>query len=334
MIARSIETPPALPKLCVVVPCYNEEESIPVLVEKLVPVLDEETHGAWCILFVDDGSRDATARIIWELHAKDPRYQGVRLSRNFGHQPAVWTGLSHARGECIGVIDCDLQDPPDVLMQLYRKVALEGYDVCSGVRGKREEAPWWLCIAYKVFYRTMKWAAEHDYTLDSGDFCVINARAHRVLKRLGEAAPVHRGLRSWVGFRQGTVTYLRPPRLHGQSKYNLARLFVLAVSNMVNFSTAPLRLATGAGLCMALMTLLAAVLFSVNRFVPSFKPLDYDINANAGTTTIVLYISFIASALFFCLGIIGEYLAVIVKEVKRRPVAIIAEATDLDAALP
>lgn len=319
--------PEALPKLCVVIPCYNEEESIPVLVEKLVPVLEAGTGGAWSILFVDDGSRDATARLIWELHAGDPRYQGVRLSRNFGHQPAVWTGIQHARGECIGVIDCDLQDPPEVLMQLFRKVSDEGFDVCSGVRGKREECPVWLRLAYASFYRLMRWLAEHDYTLDSGDFCVFNRRVHRALCALGENAAVHRGLRSWVGFRQATVSYRRPPRLHGQSKYNIVRLFWLAVSNMVNFSTAPLRLATLVGVGMGVMTLVAAAVFTVNRFVPSFRPFGYDINAEAGTATIVLYLSFIASALFFCLGILGEYLALVIREVKRRPVTVVAERT-------
>lgn len=320
--------PEPLPKFCVVIPCYNEEESIPNLVEKLVPALEAATQGSWRILFVDDGSRDKTASLIWELHQKDSRFRGVRLSRNFGHQPAVWTGITHAEGECIGVIDCDLQDPPDVLMQLYTKVAHEGYDVCSGVRAKREDTPAWLRVAYAAFYRIMGSMAEHDYTLDSGDFCVFNHRAHEVLKRLGEATPVHRGLRSWIGFKQTTERYLRPPRQHGQSKYNLARLSVLAVNNMTSFSTAPLRLATWVGLAMAALTLVAAALFVVNRFLPSFHPFGYDVGANYGTTTVVLYISFIASALFFCLGIIGEYLAVIIKEVKKRPVTIVAETTE------
>ncbi len=311
-----------------VIPCYNEEESIPKLVEKLVPTLEQATQGSWSILFVDDGSRDSTAKLIWELHAKDARFHGARLSRNFGHQPAVWTGIQHAQGECIGVIDCDLQDPPDVLVQLYAKVAQEGFDVCSGVRAKRENTPAWLRMAYTLFYRLMGSMAEHDYTLDSGDFCVFNKRAHETLKRLGEATPVHRGLRSWIGFKQTTVRYLRPPRQHGQSKYNLARLSVLAINNMTSFSTAPLRLATWVGLLMAILTLLSAFVFTLNRFVPAFHPFGYDINAHAGTATIVLYISFIASALFFCLGIIGEYLAVIIKEVKKRPVTVVAETTE------
>jgi polyisoprenyl-phosphate glycosyltransferase len=317
-----------LPDLCVVVPCYNEEESIPVLVEKLTPVLEAETGGSWSILFVDDGSRDASARLIWELHAKDARYRGVRLSRNFGHQPAVWTGIRRARGRCVAVIDCDLQDPPEVLVQLFRKVVREGFDVCSGVRGKREDAPWWLCLAYKAFYRLMNLFAEHDYTMDSGDFCVFNQRVHTALCALDECAAVHRGLRSWVGFKQMTVTYQRPPRVGGQSKYNLVRLLWLAVNNMVNFSTAPLRLATVVGLGMGVLTLIAAAVFTLNRFLPSFRPFGYDINAHPGTATMVLYLSFIASALFFCLGILGEYLAVVIREVKRRPVTVIAEVTD------
>ena len=320
--------PTDLPKLCVVIPCYNEEESIPVLVEKLVPTLEAATQGSWNILFVDDGSKDRTATLMWELHAKDARFRGLRLSRNFGHQPAVWTGILHARAQSIGVIDCDLQDPPEVLIQLYQKVAQEDFDVCAGSRGKREDSPWWLSLAYKAFYRLMAVMAEHDFTLDSGDFCVFNYRVHKTLCRMGEATPVHRGLRSWVGFRQTTVQYQRPARARGVSKYNVRRLIVLAMNNLVNFSTAPLRMATWVGMAMTFMTLFAAVLFVVNRFVPSFHPFGYDVGANYGTTTIVLYISFIASALFFCLGIIGEYLAVIIKEVKGRPVAVVAEQTD------
>jgi dolichol-phosphate mannosyltransferase len=316
------------PKFCVIVPCYNEQESIPALVQQFVPVLETATGGSWNILFVDDGSADTTARLIWDLHQKDARFRGIRLSRNFGHQPAVATGVRHARGEVIGIIDCDLQDPPDVLVAMYQKVANEGYDVCSGARGKREDTPAWLRFCYKGFYRIMARLAEHPFTLDSGDFSVFNQRAHQALLALPEAAPVLRGLRSWVGFRQTTISYQRPPRRHGTSKYNLMRLATLGLSNVVNFSTAPLRLATLVGLGMGVLTLLAAAVFTLNRFVPAFKPLGYDINANAGTATVVLYLSFIASALFFCLGIIGEYLGVIIKEVKKRPVTVVMETTD------
>ncbi len=316
-----------LPKLCVVVPCFNEEDSLPALVEKLSPVLENATGGDWQVLFVDDGSRDSTARIIWELHAKDARFTGVRLSRNFGHQPAVSTGIRYANAECVGVIDCDLQDPPEVLMQLFRKVSSEGFDVCSGVRGHREEAPWWLRAAYKLFYRLMRAMAEHDYTLDSGDFCVFNRRVHQTLLKLPETLWVPRGLRSWVGFHQTTLSYRRPPREHGTSKYNLSRLVRLAISNVTSFSTAPLRLATWIGLRMAVITLLAGLFFLINRLWPQVFPFGYSIREGAGTATIVLYGSFLASMFFFCLGIMGEYLAVIIKEVKQRPYAVVMETT-------
>lgn len=328
MLLDGCRMPEALPKFCVVVPCYNEEESIPLLVEQFVPALETATAGSWSILFVDDGSRDGTARMIWDLHRKDPRFRGVRLSRNFGHQPAVATGVRLAEGEVIGIIDCDLQDPVDVLVAMYRKVTGEGFDVCSGVRGRRDEVPVWLGFAYRAFYRLMAAIAEHAWTIDSGDFSVFNRRVHQAILRLPEATPVMRGLRSWVGFNQTTMTYQRPPRQGGASKYNLIRLAGLAIRNIVNFSTVPLRVSTFVGMGMGLLTLAAALVFTLNRFVPAFKPFGYDINAHAGTATIVLYISLIASAGFFCLGIIGEYLGVIIKEVKRRPVTMVAEMTD------
>ncbi|MBP7949980.1 MAG: glycosyltransferase [Verrucomicrobiales bacterium] len=317
----------SLPRFCIIVPCYNEEDSIPALVEKLTPALDAAADGDWQVLLVDDGSSDGTARMIWELNTRDRRFQGLRLSRNFGHQPAVTAGLQHASGQCIGVIDCDLQDPVEILVQLYEKVSSGEWDVCSGVRGHREEAPWWLRCAYRLFYRFMAWMAEHDYTLDSGDFCVFNRRVHRSLLALRETLWVPRGLRSWVGFRQTTLTYRRPPRVHGQSKYNVSRLMKLAVSNITSFSTAPLRLATWIGLRMGLLTLLAGLVFLINRLFPNLFPFGYRIEEGRGTATIVLYGSFIASMLFFCLGIMGEYIAVIVKEVKRRPSSIVMERT-------
>ena len=317
-------------RLSIVIPCYNEAEVLVALEARILRCL-EALGVVWEVILVNEGSSDRTYEMLAAMHGRDPRFKVVSLSRNFGHQPAVWTGLQHARGQCIGVIDCDLQDPPEVLLELYQKVAAEGFDVCAGVRGKREDSPWWLRAAYKIFYRVMNWMAEHDYTLDSGDFCVFNQRAHQALLRMGEAAPVHRGLRSWIGFKQTTLSYRRPPRQHGTTKYNVRRLTALAINNLVSFSTAPLRLATWVGLIMGIITLVAAIFFLLNRLFPSFSIFGYHVGANAGTATLVLYLSFISSALFFCMGIIGEYLAVIIKEVKRRPVTVVAECTDDDA---
>ena len=316
-----------LPKLTIIIPCYQEEESIPVLVEKLIPPLEAATGGSWSILFVDDGSTDATPELIWKLNQQDSRFQGIRFTRNFGHQPAVATGIQKAEGECIAVIDCDLQDPVDVLLEMYQKVATGDFDVCSGIRGKRENTPWWLRAAYRLFYRVMNAMAEHDYTIDSGDFSVFNQKAHQALLSLPETLWVPRGLRSWIGLRQTSVTYLRPAREYGQSKYNLSRLIRLAMSNITSFSTAPLRAATWIGVSMGFLTLLAGAFFLINRLFPEIFPFGYSIREGTGTATLVLYGSFVASMMFFCLGIMGEYLAVVIKEVKRRPVALIRETT-------
>lgn len=316
-----------VPKLTIIIPCYKEEESIPALIENLIPPLEEATGGSWRVLFVDDGSTDRTPQLIWDLNRKDERFQAIRFTRNFGHQPAVAMGIRYAEGECIAVIDCDLQDPVDVLLEMYQKVASGECDVCSGIRGKREDTPWWLRFAYKAFYRLMRSMAEHNYTLDSGDFSVFNRKAHQALLSLPETLWVPRGLRSWIGLRQNSVTYLRPPRLLGHSKYNLSRLVQLAVSNITSFSTAPLRLATWIGLRMGVLTLLAGAFFLINRLFPELLPFGYRISEGTGIATVVLYGSLIASMIFFCLGIMGEYMAVVVKEVKRRPIALVMETT-------
>ncbi|MGI8604004.1 MAG: glycosyltransferase family 2 protein [Verrucomicrobiales bacterium] len=211
-------TPRQMPRLCVMIPCYNEEESIPLLAEQLPQVLDAAMEGSWSVLFIDDGSIDGTSRLVWDLSHADRRFAGIRLSRNFGHQAALAAGLRFARGECIGVIDCDLQDPLEVLVELYQKVTSEGYDVCAGQRGEREDVSWWLQLAYNGFYRLMAAVAEHKFTVDSGDFCVFNRRVHLALLSLPETMQVLRGLRSWVGFRQTVLNYRRPPRSRGHKQ--------------------------------------------------------------------------------------------------------------------
>ena len=253
--------PSDLPQLCVVVPCYNEQESLPALVDNLTPALEQATGGSWRVLFVDDGSTDDTPQFIWELNAREPRFGGVRLSRNFGHQPAVATALRFASGQSVGIIDCDLQDPPEVLIELFTKVRDGQCDVCSGQRVERDEVPGWLHFCYKGFYRLMAAMAEHPFMLDAGDFCVFNRRVHLALLSLPEIMQVQRGLRSWVGFRQASLSYRRPPRHGGSSKYNFSRLVRLALDNVVNFTTLPLRLASWLGFFMIILIGLAMVFF-------------------------------------------------------------------------
>lgn len=311
------------PRLCVVVPCYNEEDMLPSFLAAVTPLLDQATGGEWAIVCVDDGSRDATCVTIEAWHRRDRRICGVSLSRNFGHQAALSVGLACARGRYIAIMDCDMQDPIEVLIELYRACMRDELDVCYGIRAKRE-APLLLRAAYSVFYRVINKAADHEWPRDAGDFCVISARCQRALLALPEQSRMLRGLRSWVGFRQSGIAYNRPARLHGTSKYNVPRLMALALQGLISFSHVPLRLATVMGVGMGFFSLLFGTLILINRLLPQFTVFGYWIGASPGIATLVVFLAFTLSVLFICLGIVGEYLIVLLQEVKRRPTAIIA----------
>jgi glycosyltransferase involved in cell wall biosynthesis len=311
------------PSLCVVVPCYNEEEMLPTFFATVVPSLDEATGGEWTILCVDDGSRDATGATIRLWHERDKRICGVSLSRNFGHQAALSVGLACARGRYIGVMDCDLQDPVEVLIQMYSACVRDELDVCYGVRVNRE-APLLLRAAYSLFYRIMNRSAEHDWPPDVGDFSVISARCQRTLLALPERSRMLRGLRSWVGFRQAGISYNRPARRLGTSKYNVRKLIALALQGLISFSHVPLRLATVIGAGVGLLSLIFGAMVLLNRLVPSFTLFGYWIGASPGVATLGVFLAFTLSVLFISVGIVGEYLIVLLHEVKGRPQAIVA----------
>lgn len=311
------------PSLCVIVPCYNEEEMLPAFFTKVLPVLDQASGGRWTILCVDDGSTDATFATITEWHDRDPRVSGVRLSRNFGHQAALSVGMAYARGEYIGIMDCDLQDPVEVLVELYRTCRSDELDVCFGIR-RRRDAPLFLRAAYSAFYHIIQRAADHAWPRDAGDFSVITARCQRVLLALPEQSRMLRGLRSWVGFRQAGIPYQRPARLHGTSKYNVRRLTALALQGLISFSTIPLRLASIIGVSMGILSVVFGILILINRLFPRFSLLGYWVGANAGTATVLVFLAFALSVLFVCVGILGEYLIVLLQEIKKRPSAIVA----------
>jgi dolichol-phosphate mannosyltransferase len=312
-------------RLCVVVPCYNEQEMLPVFFRAVVPALERATGGRWSILCIDDGSRDETFACIQEWNERDERVTGLRLSRNFGHQAALSAGLAYANGAYIGVMDCDLQDPVEVLVELYRACERDGLDVCYGIRGRRD-APLLLRAAYSGFYRVIGWAADHDWPRNVGDFCVMSARCQAALLGLPEQSRMLRGLRSWVGFRQSGIVYDRPARAHGSSKYNLPRLISLALQGLISFSHVPLRIASFIGAGMGVLSILFGLLILVNRLFPRFTLFHYWVGQSPGVATLLVFIAFALSVLFLCLGIVGEYLIVLLHEIKRRPSAIVMAA--------
>jgi polyisoprenyl-phosphate glycosyltransferase len=296
---------------------------LPAFFAKVLPALEQACGGQWSILCVDDGSRDATFALITQWHERDPRISGLRLSRNFGHQAALSVGLAYARGQYIGIMDCDLQDPIEVLVELYRACLNDDLDVCLGLRHKRD-APFWLRAAYSAFYYIIERVADHEWPRDAGDFCVFTARCQRVLLALPEQSRMLRGLRSWIGFRQAGIPYDRPMRQLGTTKYTLRKLTALALQGLISFSTIPLRLSSIIGVSMGIFSVVFGILILINRLFRRFSLLGYWVGANAGTATVLVFLAFALSVLFVCVGIVGEYLIVLLQEIKRRPAAIVA----------
>ena len=305
-------TRPAPPSLGLVIPCYNEEAVIP----RLLLALDEMTRtfsGDVYMLFIDDGSRDRTFPMLWEATQQDPRKACLRFSRNFGHQTAVTAGLAHIKGDLIAVLDADLQDPPEVVIQMIQKWR-DGFDVVYGVRKNRKENPA-LVFAYAAFYRVLKKLASIDIPLDSGDFCIMDRRVVDLINKMPEHNRFIRGLRGWVGFKQTGFEYERSARAAGNTKYNLSRLFKLAFDGLVSFSTVPLRLASLLGLIsgtLGLLYLVYAILVKV-----------MDPGAPVGWASTIAVIIFFGGVQLVVLGIMGEYLGRVFEESKQRPLYIV-----------
>jgi polyisoprenyl-phosphate glycosyltransferase len=306
---------PLLPDLCIVVPAHNEETNLPILVRELAHACDPAGVRIE-LLIVDDGSRDNTAAVIRELAARHPHVRGLRLSRNFGHQPAVSTGLRYARGLAIAVMDADLQDTPADLLQLYERWK-QGADVVFAVRKTRREHVL-KRIAYKTFYKILARLAKTPVQLDSGDFCVMDAAFVDKLNALPERLRFVRGLRAWLGGTQVGVDVDRAERRTGVTQYSIARLFRLAFDGIISFSDAPLRLATAVGACISLLAFSGVVVVLAWRWLGMLP-------TGSGLATIALSILFLGGVQLLAIGLLGEYIGRIYDEVKARPVAVIAE---------
>ena len=229
---------PAFPLLSVIVPCYNEQDVIGVTHQRLMETLGDNQEFTLEIIYVNDGSRDQTETLLFDLEGGDNRVKVVSLSRNFGHQPAVSAGLAYATGDIIAIIDADLQDPPEVILQMINKWR-EGFDVVYGIRTHRKEGLL-KRLSYASFYRLYRSLASVDVQLNSGDFALLDRRVADVLNSLPEKNRFIRGLRAWSGFRQTGLVYERAARAAGESKYSFKKLIKLAFDGIFNFSTAPL----------------------------------------------------------------------------------------------
>ena len=300
--------------LSVILPAYNEEKMISLAASTIGGIL-EEAAIPYELLFVDDGSRDGTWREIRQAAQSDARVTGLHFSRNFGKEAAMFAGLERARGDCCAILDCDLQHPPEKLVEMYR-LWEQGYEVVEGVKADRGSESAAHRFAAKSFYRIISRATGMDMA-SSSDFKLLDRKVVDTLNRMPERNVFFRALSFWVGFRRTEVSYEVRQRVAGESKWSTRSLIRYALSNIGSFSSAPLHITTVLGVVM----LLTALVFGVVALAQKIAG-----QALGGFTTVILLLLFASSLIMISLGIIGFYLARIYEEIKGRPRYIISES--------
>ncbi|MBR8831929.1 MAG: putative glycosyltransferase [Chroococcopsis gigantea SAG 12.99] len=309
------------PIYSLIVPVYNEEETLLELYRRVSSVMDS-LDGAGELILVNDGSRDNSLYLMRGLQQDDPRVSYLGLARNFGHQTAVTAGLNFARGEVIIVLDADLQDPPELIPRMLEKWR-QGYEVVYAQRTKRKKESWFKRYTAYIFYRLLKRLADVDIPADTGDFCLMDRRVVNVLNQMPERNRYIRGLRAWIGFRQTAVKFERDPRFAGEVKYTFRKSLSLAINSLVSFSRVPLRLSTYLGLLSAGLSFIMAFLVLYWRLYQPKSPIT-------GFATIMIAIFFLGSVQLISIGILGEYIGRIYEEVKGRPLYTISEIGGFD----
>jgi len=277
----------------------------------------EQTGQNWELILVDDGSTDGSTQIIHKLAENDARVRPVIFARNFGHQIAVTAGIDYSRGDAVIIIDADLQDPPEVILDLIEKWR-EGYEVVYAVRKEREGETWFKKTTAAVFYRLIHAITNVDIPLDTGDFRLMDSKVVSVLKNMREKHRFLRGMSAWVGFRQTGVEYKRKPRYAGKSKYPISKMMQFALNAITSFSYFPLQVATYIGFIAAGLSVLAIPVVALLRLTTG--------TALFGQATTLIIVLFLGGVQLISLGIIGEYIGRIYDEAKDRPLYIVAEA--------
>ena len=300
----------------VVVPAFNEEENIEPLYERLSQALGKITD-AYEILFVDDGSSDKTVEIVERVQKKDPRVKYVSFSRNFGHEMANTAGFRQIRGEAVVIIDADLQDPPEVIIDMYAKFK-EGYDIVYAQRRKRDKETWLKKTTSRWFYRLMRMLSDTEIPLDTGDFRLLSRRVVDEINNLNEKNRFFRGLTHWVGFDVTYVEYDREARFAGETKYNYVKLIKLAFDAILSFSYKPLKLFSFFGFATAGFAFLNLIYWVVMKVV-------FNHHAVEGWTSLVTIMLLFFGILMIQISVIGEYIARIYEEVRNRPLYIISK---------
>ena len=302
--------------LCIVIPCYNEAEMIDLFYQTIKPVLNGLPAVDHQIVFVDDGSNDGSLKLLNQLAQRDLGVRVYALSRNFGHQIALTAGLDAVQGDAVIMMDLDLQHPPALIPEMTN-LWRQGNDIVSAIRTHTTEVTWLKRVASDGFYRLVNLLSDTQIIPGAADFCLLSRPAYEALRQFPERHRFLRGLVSWIGFQRAFVQYKAPRRAAGHTKYTLARMFKLAVNATLSFSSTPVRLAVKFGLATIFISLLYLIyivicLFTNKELVP-------------GWTSIIFLTTFLGGVQLAFIGLLGEYIARIFEEVKRRPLYVLKQ---------
>ena len=303
-------------KISIIIPAYNEQESLPILYERLTKLMDSMENYQFEVLFINDGSKDKTIEIIKELRQKDERICYVDFARNFGKEIAMIAGLDYATGDCVVFMDADLQDPPELIQELV-KYWEEGYDDVYAKRRSRKGETWLKKFTSKMYYRVLQHVTKVEIQEDTGDFRLLDKRCVNALKKLRESQRNTKSMFSWIGYKKKEVLYDRDPRVAGSTKWNYVKLMDLAIDGITSLTTSPLRLST----FIAIPTFIVLFVYFVYVIAKSFI-IHEAIQAFQAIILLILFFSGIQILLF---GIVGEYLGRIFNETKNRPLYLVNE---------
>ena len=304
----------------VVIPCFNEEGNLRETHRRVTEAVSQAGI-QYEVVYVDDGSYDTTPELLRELQAKDEHVRVVYFSRNFGHQFAVTAGLAHASGGAVIILDADLQDPPELMVEMIR-LWEAGYEVVYGVRTDREGETRFKLLTARLFYRLIRWLSETEIPLDTGDFRLLDRKVVDVIAAMPERDRFLRGMISWAGYRQIGIPYRRAPRFSGETKYPVGKMVRFAFDGIVSFSVKPLRLSTLMGFICAGLALLAILYaLAMRLFTQRWV---------TGWTALIIAILFLGGAQLISLGIIGEYVGRLYGEAKHRPLYLVRETLGMD----
>ena len=303
-------------KISIIIPAYNEQESLPILYERLTKLMDSMENYQFEVLFINDGSKDKTIEIIKELRQKDERICYVDFARNFGKEIAMIAGLDYATGDCVVFMDADLQDPPELIPELV-KYWEQGYDDVYAKRRSRKGETWLKKFTSKMYYKVLQHVTKVEIQEDTGDFRLLDRRCVNALKKLRESQRNTKSMFSWIGYNKKEVLYDRDPRVAGSTKWNYVKLMDLAIDGITSLTTSPLRLST----FIAIPTFIVLFVYFVYVIAKSFI-IHEAIQAFQAIILLILFFSGIQILLF---GIVGEYLGRIFNETKNRPLYLVNE---------